>query len=446
MDQVRSLQVRFEPSGRIVPVLPGTSLLTASERAGFRLPSICGGQGTCGKCKVRILQGTSSFTSLEQESLSSEERQQGIHLACQTLVHQNLTVEMLTEEQTEGTKFLTYGMPVEMELDDHLQKFYLDLPQPGLENQAADLETIEQAISSKGEKLKISLPLLQKLSNLLREQQFKITAVTANGQLLTVEKGDTTSRRFGLAVDLGTTTIVGVLVDMSTGRDLAISARTNPQVAHGADVISRIQFATREPDGLQRLQRLVIGSINEIIDELTHQAGVTHREIYEMALAGNTIMEHLFLGVNPEYIAMAPYVPTFKRSQIVPAAELGLNILPQATVWTVPNISGYVGGDITGLILAFELHRRDTLTLALDIGTNGEIVLGSRERLLCCSAAAGPAFEGGHISCGMRAMTGAIESVSFNGSDLFYQVIGGVAPQGICGTGLIDITSEMLKH
>lgn len=439
--------IAIKPSNQIIKVPVGTTLLSAIEKTDILLSAVCGGRGKCGKCKVKICQTDIPYSSNEQISLTAKEINNNIHLACQVMLDKDLEIEILSDELYEPVNDLDYVTFSENEIDRHLRKIYLELIPPNLDNPLDDVINIEKSIfnSQNLKSLKIPLSLLQNLSTFLRKNDYKITVVLNDSQVLNIESGDTTQRCFGLAFDLGTTTIGGILVDLNTGKDLAFYSITNPQYIYGADVISRINYSINEPVGLSKLQKLVIEAFNKIIEKLTQRADVSYREIYEMSVAGNTIMNHIFLGVNPQYIGEAPYIPTYRKGQTSTADELGMTLLPKAPVMTLPNISGYVGGDITGFILAHNLHKKDKVTLGIDIGTNGEIVLGSQKSLVCCSAAAGPAFEGGHISCGMRATIGAIERVVFDEEAIFCQVIGKVEPKGVCGTGLIDLLAEMLR-
>jgi uncharacterized 2Fe-2S/4Fe-4S cluster protein (DUF4445 family) len=439
----KNIAVTFQPKRKKVMVPAGTNLIEAAHQAGITIPTFCGNRGKCGKCRVKILQPDVGFSTQEQIMLSPEERSLGIHLACQIEINQDLTVEIIREEKISTTPFLTYDLAEALEVDHHLRKYFVELSRPDLGDLIDDVANIGRHLPATDRPIFVPLPILENLPVFLRKNDFRMTVAIANGTVLSLETGNTSARLFGVAIDLGTTTIVGSLIDMSTGAVLGVAARTNPQVIHGADVISRVNFCVAEPGGQRKLQSLAIQAINEIIEELCEQTGTKFREIYELSLAGNTIMNHLFLGVNPQYIAEAPYVPAYRSSQHFAAEELGLAMLPRGTVSVLPNISGYVGGDITGFILACNLHRRDQITLGIDIGTNGEIVLGSKEKLICCSTAAGPAFEGGQISCGMRAMQGAIDKYVIDENGIFYHVIGNVEPRGICGTGLIDVAAEL---
>jgi len=439
------ITIIFQPGGEIVTVMAGTTLIEAAQKANITIPNICGNRGKCGKCKVKIVQKELPFTRQEELTLSPEERSIGIHLACQVRAFSDLMVDVISEEKITTTSFLTYDIADTFEIDNHLKKYYVDLKKPDLKNQIDDSQNLEKNVLANHSELFIPLTVLQNLSTFLRKNDFQVTLTIEDNQLINIEIGDTSLRLLGIAIDLGTTTIVGSLVNMQTGKVLAVAARTNPQSTYGTDVITRINYSISEPGGLVKLQTIVINAINEIIEELCESYGAKFREIYEMSLAGNTIMNHLFLGVNPQYIAEAPYIPAYRKSQKFMAEELGIAILPRGPVSTLPNISGYIGGDITGFILACDLHKRDKITLSIDIGTNGEIVLGSREKLICCSTAAGPAFEGGQISCGMRAMEGALDKFFIDKKQVFYHVIGDVEPKGICGTGLIDVVAEMRR-
>jgi uncharacterized 2Fe-2S/4Fe-4S cluster protein (DUF4445 family) len=441
----QEFMITFLPKEKKLVVSSGTNLVEAAQKAKIIIPTFCGNRGKCGKCKVKILQQELPYTNQEEITLSPEERSIGIHLACQINITSDLLVEIVSEEKAQTAKFLTYDLAEAFEVDHHLKKFYLELPNPDLENLIDDSFNIESRIKTNRPELNIPLFILQNLSTLLRKNDFKVTITVDNNQVINIEAGDTSYKLLGIGIDLGTTTIVGSLVDMLSGNILAIAARTNPQSIYGADVISRVNFSISEPGGLVKLQTTVIEAINEIIEELCESTSTKFREIYEMSLAGNTIMNHLFLGVNPQYIAEAPYIPAYRKKQKFMAEELGIAMLPRGPVSTLPNISGYVGGDITGFILACDLHKRNKIALGIDIGTNGEIVLGSKDRLICCSTAAGPAFEGGQISSGMRAMEGALDKFFIDEEQVFYHVIGDVEPKGICGTGLIDAVAEMRR-
>jgi uncharacterized 2Fe-2S/4Fe-4S cluster protein (DUF4445 family) len=328
-------------------------------------------------------------------------------------------------------------------LDADVTKNHLILPQPALGDQRADLQRIRDQLPQT-DTLKAGLEVLRKIPALLRESEFEITATVAEKELIDVETGNTAADSYGIGFDIGTTTVVGYLMDLNTGGQVGVAAALNPQSVYGADVISRLSFVIEHQDGTKKLQKKVIGALNELVEEACSQTGVDPHQIYQVTVVGNTCMHHLFLGVDPRSIAPSPFIPVVTAPVCLKAQELGLNVHPRASVHTLPNVAGYVGADIVGGILATGLYQSSEFKLFVDIGTNGEIVLGNQERLLACATAAGPAFEGARISCGMRAASGAIDRVSFD-SDVHYTTIEGAKPRGLCGSGLLDAVAEMLK-
>jgi uncharacterized 2Fe-2S/4Fe-4S cluster protein (DUF4445 family) len=390
-----------------------------------------------------IAQGKlSAFSPAEKELLSAEERKSGHRLACQAKISGDVIVELLDREELKS-QILTQAAGSNAVLDADVRKNYLVLPQPALEDQRADLQRIRDQLPQ-GDTLKVGLEVLRKIPALLRESEFEITAVVAGTELTDVEAGNTAVDSYGIGFDIGTTTVVGYLMDLNTGEQVGVSAALNPQSVYGADVISRLSFVIEHQDGTQKLQEKVIGTLNELIEESCSQTGVDPQQIYQVTVVGNTCMHHLFLGIDPRSIAPSPFVPVATAPLSLKAQELGLNVHPRAPVHTLPNVAGYVGADIVGGVLATGLYQDGELKLFIDIGTNGEIVLGSWERLLACATAAGPAFEGARISCGMRAASGAIDQVYFD-SDVHCTTIEGARPRGLCGSGLLDAVAEMLK-
>jgi uncharacterized 2Fe-2S/4Fe-4S cluster protein (DUF4445 family) len=334
-----------------------------------------------------------------------------------------------------------------------VKKVFLELSRPTLKDRMGDWERIERSLVEKGllpvsDQLENGLQLdgevLRMLPSTLRANDYRITAVLYDGKLIAIEEGDTTDRMYGVALDIGTTTMVGALVDLKTGEQLGVASLTNPQRSFGADIISRISFGSQGRKQLQELQSLLVEAVNQILQELIARVGIKQQEIYEAVVVGNTAIHHLFLGLDPTYLGQGPYVPVVTRPLRVKARKLKVNILDSGYLYLLPNIAGFVGGDAVGVILSTRLHQSSEIQLAVDIGTNGEIVLGSAQRLLACSTAAGPAFEGARIKHGMRAAYGAIERVTFN-EEVKISVIGSVQPAGISGSGLIDAVAEMLR-
>ncbi|MBN2008334.1 DUF4445 domain-containing protein [candidate division KSB1 bacterium] len=436
----------IKPLNDTIEVESGITLLDAIRNTNISISADCNGRSKCGKCKVKILnQSQLSPTPAELLLLTEYEVENGFHLACEVRVDRDFDIQLPDVKELANKNRMAAIQNVDIKIDSHLKKEYVSLTKPDLDNQVDDLLNLELGLGLEAGKLRIPLSILQGLPSILRKNNYKVTVAISGDLVINIEPGDTTLRSFGIAFDLGTTTIVGTLINLRTGQDVAVGVRSNPQHVYGADVISRLEVSVNEPGGLNKLQKMVIATINEIIDELTRSAEVHFREIYEIVIAGNPIMNHIFLDVNPRYLGEAPFIPTFRECPSYSAEELNLSLLPKVPVFFLPNISAYVGGDITGFILAYNLHERSETCLGIDIGTNGEIVLYHAGNVLTCSAAAGPAFEGGHINCGMRATEGAIEKVVLDDDQIYLQVIEDAEPRGICGSGLIDVIAEMLK-
>ena len=422
----------------------GSNLLQSALAVGVKIESTCGGKGTCGKCKVQVSSGNLlPNTSIEKEFLSEAELGAGWVLACQQQLFEDTAV--ISKEQKDVFK-RKLGFEETIAVDSPasgINKSVLSLSPPSTEDQLPDWERLLSALGHT--KTPFNRSVAAYLPKVLREGKFQVTAVLDEEEaLLAVEVGDTSSRLYGLAIDIGTTTIVVYLMDLNTGLVLASGAATNPQNVFGADVISRIVHVTDSDDGLQQLQEKLINGLNDVISGLCHHVGISHNEIYRAVAVGNTTMSHLFLGIDPTYLAPAPFVPVFRRAVQVEAGELRLNMLNTGKVSVLPNVSGYVGSDTVGVMLAAGVDRLQGINLIIDIGTNGEVILVGKGRILTCSTAAGPAFEGAEIKSGMRAAEGAIEGVTIS-DDVQLKVIGETKPRGICGSGLIDAVSEMYK-
>lgn len=439
----QELRVTFQPSGRSVFVLPGTILFEAAARAGFLIKNPCGGNGTCGKCKVRIVQGAMPPTAAGRQIFSVEEIGKGFRLACQAKVDQDCIVEIPEASLFENTsQILTSSVGDEIQLRPCVTKRYLELPPPTDNDDRCDLKRIEDGL---GFSVKVPLNVLRTLPDTLRANDFKGTAVVCCDQLIAFEPGDTSPASFGVAFDLGTTTVVGTLLDLTTGRELGVAATMNPQISTGDDVISRIQKAREGADNLREMCESVHRALAELIDELVAKSGVSKDNIYEVTVAGNTTMQHLFCGISPASLGEVPFASAFHRGVLFKAHQASLNIHPEACLYVFPNIGGFVGGDTVAGLLATTMYDSTETKLLVDIGTNGEIVLGTGDRFLAASTAAGPAFEGARIANGMRATNGAIEKVVMAEDDIWFNVIGNTRPTGICGTGLIDLVAELLR-
>lgn len=437
------IEVKFLPSNNVVQITPGSSILEASIAAGVQVESACGGKGTCGKCKVQILSGNiASHTIIEKKNFSAAQLNAGWTLACQRYLHEYTVVRLSEHKDVYERKLgLSENAGIESLLPS-IRKYPLILKEPSVDDQTPDWERLLSALPITG--IQFSYPVAVTLSKTLRSADFRVTAVMDHDTILAVEPGDTSNRCFGLAVDIGTTTIVVYLIDLINGVILGSGATTNPQQCFGADVIARISHAASGPEGLRQLQEKVINGINGIVAKLSKTAQVNSEEIYQIVVVGNTTMSHLFLGIDPRYLAPAPFIPVLQQEVDVEARELGLNVLGTGRVVVLPNVAGYVGSDTVGAMLAARVDRLQGINLLVDIGTNGEIVLAGKGRILTCSTAAGPAFEGAEIKCGMRAADGAIEGILIS-TDVELNIISGGKAQGICGSGLIEGIAEMLK-
>lgn len=437
------LPVLVEPAGRTVYVLPGTRLVEASAEAGVVLEVPCGGEGVCKKCRVRVIRGASPPTSVEATAFSATELQSGLRLACQSAVSGPTTIEILdTSLPAAHHKILSHTLPtIAATGDPTVRKQYVELASPRRGDDDPDLLRLEKVLGP----LAVEPAMLRNISARLREAGFRGTAVMADGRLIDFEPGDTTADALAVAVDVGTTTLVSSLLDLATGRELAIASRLNPQTRFGDDVLSRIAHVQDAADGLEQLHEALTDAIDEMLGELCAQAGAARRLIYALSFAGNTTMQHLLCKVDPRPLGHVPFVPTMGRGLALPAEELAINVHPGAAAHVMPVIGGFVGGDTVAGILATRLVDSAGPRLLVDIGTNGEIVLWAKGKLTAASTAAGPAFEGARISHGMRGSTGAIEKVVVDGQ-LRINVIGDVPPVGLCGSGLIDAAAELLRH
>ena len=435
------VRVTFEPHGRSVFVLRGTKVIEAAARGGLALETPCGGQGTCGKCRVQVRGGVCEPTAAETERLSADELAAGWRLACQAAICETAVIDV-----PDSSLFASQHQILEeartaeaTEVMPAVRKVHVELGEPSLTDDAPDLLRLQNELGP----VQAGLEVLRGLGRRLREGQFKGTAVLADHHLIDFEPGDTAAECYGVAFDVGTTTVVGSLVDLCTGRELAVESDMNPQVRFGDDVLSRIEYGSA-PAGLEELRSTIVATIRGLLDRLCAEAPAPRERIYEVTFSGNTTMQHLLCGIDPAQLGHVPFVPAFGRAVIVPAAELGIDIHPRAAAVVFPVIGGFVGGDTVAGMVATRLVGSPGPTLMVDIGTNGEIVLACDGQVWASSTAAGPAFEGARISCGMRATAGAIEKVVFDG-DVQLGVIGDVAPIGLCGSALVDLPAELLR-
>lgn len=448
----KEFAVSFEPSGKTAFVLPGTHLAEAAAVAGLTLDLPCGGQGVCGKCRVRVTKGATSPTPAEAVFFSSQQLADGWRLACQTTVEQDAAVEIPRTSLLESHHKILAEMAETAHAvgDPNVRKHYVELTEPERGKDAPDVLRLEKALGP----LEVDVDFLRGLPRLLRREKFRGTVVILGRELIDFEPGDSSHQSFAAAVDLGTTTLAAVLLDLADARQAAVVSRLNPQTAYGDDVLSRILHSRDNPQGLNELHESVAAAVDEMIGELVAQSGADRTKIYEVVLSGNTTMQQLFCRVDSSSLGEIPFVPATGHGISLSAAKLGLRIHPRGRLHVMPVIGGFVGGDTVSGILATELADAETPTLLVDIGTNGEIVLVHNGRLTAASTAAGPAFEGARISQGMRGTSGAIEKVIVDGGGstdacsarLRFNVIGNVPPVGLCGSALIDLAAELLRY
>ncbi len=461
-------KVKFLPHEREIEVEKGTSLIRAALNAGVHINASCGGNGVCGKCRVKIEKG--GVEGGITEKLSEEDIKEGYRLACLSEVIDDIVVRIPIESEMDESVLNMQASPrkraaiKQVELQEFkekgvflppVEKKYLELPPPSHEDNSADVTRLVNFLKLKHDehRLEVDFSVIKKISHVLREADFKVTATLARSvrkdgktRILNIQGGDTTHRNFAIAIDIGTTTIYGQVLDLNSGEVLSEYGDFNAQMSYGEDVINRIVYAEKG-NGLEELNRAVLKTINKLIGKIMKKAGVDHDEISTITLAGNTTMTHLFLKLDPRYIRRAPYVPTCTLYPPLNAKELGLEVGEHVIALLYPSVSSYVGGDIVAGIMGSLVYREPELTLYVDIGTNAEIVIGNKDWMACAACSAGPAFEGGGMRFGVRAEKGAIEDFSIDPVTLEPMVftIGNAKPIGICGSGLITIVATLFE-
>lgn len=449
---MKKFDIDFLPYNIKVKVNKGETVLDAARRANIPIESICGGKGTCGKCKIKILtkRGFSEITEKENELLLEDELADGVRLACLTKVYGNVKLEVNKESIIE--KFVKDKAKTKKQIEVlPIVSFYmLDVPPPSLSDTMSDFERIKEALEKK---FNISVkkidPLCFKYSPLvLRKENWKVNVVVWNDtEILDIRPKDK-KEIYGVAIDIGTTTIGAYILSLKDGHCVSSGSILNPQIKFGEDIMSRIGYITEHKEkGLRLLNRILIESLNSLIKKLSREAKILKKDIFEVTIVGNTVMHHIFLNVNPKGLGVSPFVPFLSSSVTIKARNLGIKINPSGYVFLLPVKGGFVGGDCIGGVLALKPYLKDEIYLIIDIGTNGEIVVGNKKRLLCASCATGPALEGAHVKYGMRADIGAIERVFIDPDtkEVKYKVIGNTKPKGICGSGVIDAVSELFK-
>ena len=444
MTKSRLVNVVFEPEGTISRVPSGTLISKAASAAGRPVEVPCGGIGVCGKCRVVVSGSVSPPDATELHHITESDLADGVRLACRTKILGDCHISIPEYSRSVVQKILSHGELRECALNSGVAKLHCILDKPSLDDETAEFERLAMCISSKGIDLYPSLEVVRDLSSVMKNAGYDVTAVTCGGELIAVEPGDTCGKSYGVAFDLGSTSVVGFLMDLETGDELAVHSIMNPQMVYGDDLISRILFATTQENGRSILQSTAVDAMNRIMENLCKKSKVHHENIYKITVVGNTCMSHLLLGIDVHSLGQAPYVPSICRDIEVSAKSLGLNASPGAKVYVLPNIAGFVGSDTVGVMLASMWEDNGHTRLAVDIGTNGEMALTHKGQTYVCSAAAGPAFEGAGISCGMRGGSGAIDSVLIT-DQVHITVIGNRKPIGLCGSGLVDAVAQLLE-
>jgi len=457
---MKNFQVIFLPSGRRGEVPEGKTVLEASIELGVGIESLCGGKRSCGKCKVKWVQGDlSPFTEEEGKLITESERAEGYRLGCAAQILGNVQIFVPEESRTQEQVVRKEASEISIELKPAITLQFVELSPPSLHDPLGDFDRLQKALSERYHlpEIQIDYPALLKLSHVLRQGHWKATVATwMNKEILDV-KPDRADNPYGIAIDVGTTTIAAYLCNLKTGELIATQSMMNPQVVYGEDVMSRITYTVTHPDGLEKVHQSIIDALNQLIGAVAKRSGLSSDDILELTIVGNTAMHHLLLRIDPRYLAVSPFTPVVHRSMDIKARDLGLKVHPSANVHILPIEAGFVGADNVGVLIAEEPYRQDAMVLIIDIGTNGELVMGNKERLLSSSCATGPALEGAHIRFGMRAAAGAIERVSIdpNNLEVNFKTIGeknwqseskGASAIGICGSGIIDVVAELFRN
>src|SRR5437773_2571266 len=438
---------------RELSVAVGTSILRAAHDGGVDVTATGGGRGRCTSCRVKFVEGTiPPPTIMDEIQLGDDLVREGYRLSCQCTVTEPITVQVAPPLEERAFQILGAGPGVGglgVRIDAGIAKELVKVSLPREEHhQTSDLEQLAAAVGVAPES--VGLSVLGGLPQALRDDPGGVTVTTftpgsagTGRTVISVERGDTTAMKFGLAIDVGTTSVVTTLIELESGEQLGSVSSLNPQAVFGGDLMSRIAFAQFHPGNLRKLHTRIVGLLNQHIEEICRQSGVLAKWIYKVVVVGNTCMHHLLLGIDPSYVGLAPYAPVMRHALVLPARELFLKVAPEARVCLLPLVAGFVGADAVAVALATRIYESAEIRIAVDIGTNGEVLLGSRDRLWACSAPAGPALEGAQIRHGMRGALGAIDRVTV-ADDLHVHTIGEADALGICGSGLIDLVAGLL--
>jgi uncharacterized 2Fe-2S/4Fe-4S cluster protein (DUF4445 family) len=417
-----------------------TNLLGFLRNNSFNVSSTCGGKGKCGKCRIKVKGLKGVISEHEKKLLGIRTIEQGYRLACINKIDSELDIYL--DEVSIKANIITSGKTRAVDLNPSMNKRYLEITPPSLEDQASDLDRIEVSFNIPAQ---LTIDVLRSLPALLRDNAFKVTGLIYDNKLVAVEPGDTSSRMFGIAMDIGTTTLAAYLYDLCSGKKLGEASALNPQRIFGADVLSRIDYTAKDKQKEQEMHKSLIKGINGLIKELSQNCRISSDEIYQAVFVGNTTMTHFLLNLPAGNIAVSPFIPVTTRLSTCTASQLGININKHGFAVVYPCVSGYIGADSVAAVLSSGMHETDGYSLLIDIGTNGEIVFGGNKGLYACSTAAGPAFEGANIKCGVGGIAGAVDKVFFD-NKLKYTTIGNLDPIGICGSGVVDAIAVMLEQ
>jgi len=441
---MNTYKIFFEPIAKKGRCREKESLLECTRRLNTGINSVCGGRGTCHTCRIKLISGKLSYpTRNELYALSSQELKQGWRLACQTIPLSDCRIMLPPESMNTSQRICLEGLDVDIAPEPPVIAYRLRLSAPSLSDQQSDADRLFRALDKRYHRQcnTIDAAILQNLSPQIRSWNWKCQAAVRGNEVVALYPKS--NRRLGLAIDLGTTTIAGYLLDLANGKTLASQGVVNPQVKYGEDIISRINCAVKSPQQGAQLQKVVIKKLNELASGLCSAIGTNVETIVESVIVGNTAMHHLLLGLPVRQLVLAPFTPAVSMALDVKARELGIRIAPGAYIHFPPIVAGFIGSDHTAALLATDSLQLDGPVIVLDIGTNTEISLVTQKKITATSCASGPAFEGGHIKHGMRASSGAIEKLHISGDDIEYQTIGGTPPVGLCGSGILDTLAQM---
>jgi len=447
-------KVVFQPEGKRLEITVGRTLLEAAKETGLDIQSLCGGRGICGKCRIILRDGMnhiSQVSDAERRSLSESEMKNGFRLACQAVIkdQRTIVVEVPMQSRVGQQRILLKGLEKQVKLMPSVRKLVINVKKPSLKDAKSDADRLLDTIKDQTvQELKIDYETLREIPHAVREGDWTVTVIAwMNRELVSIKPGEHLRDLYGFAVDIGTTKLAAYLVNLNTGAIAATVSMMNPQIPYGEDVISRISYIMKAENNLEELHDVIVAGVNSLLNEACEKVGIQTEEVYDLTVVGNTAMHHIFLGIPPNYVALSPYPAALQSSADVKARELGVQINSGAYIHVLPTIAGFVGADAVADALATEIYELEGINTLIDIGTNTEIILGNGNRLMACSCASGPAFEGAHIKHGMRAATGAIENVWIDPQTLEvgYKTIDDVKPSGLCGSGIVDTVAEMLK-